>query len=110
MELKKDLNNLQLNADGFLRNSEDWNQFVAEFLAKQEAIELSEAHWEILNFIRQYYFKFKHLPNSRMFISAIRRQLGEDKGNSLYLHRLFPQGPLKYACKIAGLPKPPTCL
>jgi tRNA 2-thiouridine synthesizing protein E len=61
-------------------------------------------------FIRQYYQSFKHLPNARVFTKAIAQQLGAEKGNSRYLHQLFPQGPLKYACKIAGLPKPPTCL
>lgn len=44
------------------------------------------------------------------FTKAIARELGEAKGNSRYLHKLFPEGPLKYACKLAGLPKPPTCL
>jgi len=53
---------------------------------------------------------YKHLPNSRVFIKAIKKAMGDEKGNSRYLHKLFPQGPLKYACKIAGLPKPPTCL
>jgi tRNA 2-thiouridine synthesizing protein E len=87
-----------------------WNRHIALHLAALEAIELSEAHWEILLFIRDYYQKYKHLPNARMFVTAIRKQLGEEKGNSRYLQKLFPPGPLKYACKIAGLPKPPTCL
>jgi len=101
---------LETTDDGFLRDSSLWNQSVAEALASIEALELCDAHWEILFFIRDYYQKFKHLPNARMFAAAIRKQLGEDKGSSRYLQKLFPQGPLKYACKIAGLPKPPTCL
>ena len=101
---------LETTEDGFLRDAEQWSREIAEELAKIEAVELSEAHWEILWFIRDYYKKFKHLPNARMFVAAIRKQLGEDKGNSRYLQKLFPQGPLKYACKIAGLPKPPSCL
>lgn len=101
---------LETSDDGFLRDSGQWSRRVAEELAKIEAIELGEAHWEILLFIQDYYRQFKHLPNARMFVAAIRKKLGEDKGNSRYLQKLFPQGPLKYACKIAGLPKPPTCL
>jgi len=101
---------LETTDDGFLRDAGFWNPSVAEELAKIDAIELSDAHWEILCFIRDYYQKFKHLPNARMFVAAIRKQLGEEKGNSRYLQKLFPQGPLKYACKIAGLPKPPSCL
>lgn len=96
--------------DGFLRDAEQWNRQVADELARLEAIEISQAHWEILLYIRDYYRQFKHLPNARMFVAAIRKQFGEEKGNSRYLQKLFPQGPLKYACKIAGLPKPPTCL
>ncbi len=101
---------LETTDEGFLRDSGQWSKRVAEELAGIETLELSEAHWEILIFIRDYYLTFKHLPNARMFVAAIRKQFGEEKGNSRYLQRLFPQGPLKYACKIAGLPKPPTCL
>jgi tRNA 2-thiouridine synthesizing protein E len=95
---------------GFLVNASDWNETVAVKLAEANRIELSPAHWEIIRFIRNYYLEFKHLPNARVFTKAIAKALGEDKGNSRYLHQLFPDGPLKYACKLAGLPKPPTCL
>ena len=101
---------LETTDEGFLRDAAQWNRRVADELARLEAIEINDAHWEILLFIRDYYQQFKHLPNARMFVTAVRKQFGEDKGNSRYLQKLFPQGPLKYACKIAGLPKPPTCL
>jgi len=101
---------LETTDDGFLRDFTLWDQRVAAELARKEAIELSDAHWEILWFIRNYYKTFKHLPNARMFVAAIRKNFGEEKGNSRYLLKLFPAGPLKYACKIAGLPKPPSCL
>jgi len=100
----------ETNDQGFLVNSADWNEDVAERLAELNGIVLTDAHWEIIRFIRRYYLQFKHLPNARVFTKAVARELGEDKGNSRYLHRLFPDGPLKYACKLAGLPKPPTCL
>jgi tRNA 2-thiouridine synthesizing protein E len=101
---------LETNDQGFLVNSADWNEDVAERLAALNNIELSADHWEIILFIRRYYQQFKHLPNARVFTKAIAKELGEEKGNSRYLHKLFPDGPLKYACKLAGLPKPPTCL
>ncbi|GAB4266182.1 MAG: TusE/DsrC/DsvC family sulfur relay protein [Methylomicrobium sp.] len=100
----------ELTEQGFLVDMTEWNEHVAGELAQQNAIELTEAHWEIIRFIRNYYHQFKHLPNARVFIKAIANQLGKEKGNSRYLHQLFPDGPLKYACKLAGLPKPPTCL
>ncbi|MDD5462717.1 MAG: TusE/DsrC/DsvC family sulfur relay protein [Methylococcales bacterium] len=100
----------ETTGEGFLVNSADWNEEVARRLAELNHIQLSDAHWEIILFIRHYYMQFKHLPNARVFTKAIARELGEEKGNSRYLHLLFPEGPLRYACKLAGLPKPPTCL
>lgn len=101
---------LQTTEQGFLVNRLDWNEEVAKQLALKENIKLNEDHWEVILFIRSYYEQYKHLPNTRVFVKAIARSLGEDKGNSRYLQQLFPDGPLKYACKLAGLPKPPTCL
>ncbi len=95
---------------GFLLNTTDWNEDVAKALALLNDIDLTDAHWEIIFYIRTYYLQYKHLPNARVFTKAIAKGLGEEKGNSRYLHRLFPEGPLKYACKLAGIPKPPTCL
>jgi len=101
---------LEITDQGFLINPADWNEDVAQRLAVLNNIGLSDDHWEIILFIRRYYQQFKHLPNARVFTKAIAKELGEAKGNSRYLHKLFPEGPLKYACKLAGLPKPPTCL
>lgn len=97
-------------SQGFLVNYLDWDEAVASQLAQHENIEITAQHWEIILFMRSYYGQYKHLPNTRMFIKAVAKTLGEAKGNSRYLHQLFPDGPLKYACKLAGLPKPPTCL
>lgn len=101
---------IETTDQGFLVTQTDWNEKVAEQIAALNNIKLGEDHWEIIFFIRHYYQQFKHLPNARVFTKAIAKELGEAKGNSRYLHKLFPDGPLKYACKIAGLPKPPTCL
>ncbi|MGJ0485650.1 MAG: TusE/DsrC/DsvC family sulfur relay protein [Methylomicrobium sp.] len=110
MELKVNEVVLATTDQGFLVNASDWSEAVAVKLAEVNRIELSPAHWEIIRFIRNYYLEFKHLPNARVFTKAIAKAFGEEKGNSRYLHQLFPDGPLKYACKLAGLPKPPTCL
>lgn len=102
--------NVPVNAEGFLLSLDDWNQNIAVAIAAAHSLALTDEHWEIILFIRHYYQTFKHLPNARVFTKAIAKQFGAEKGNSRYLHKLFPDGPLKYACKIAGLPKPPTCL
>ncbi|MFI3157984.1 MAG: TusE/DsrC/DsvC family sulfur relay protein [Methylococcaceae bacterium] len=101
---------LETTDQGFLVNQADWNEDVAQRLAALNNIQLIAEHWEIILFIRRYYQQYKHLPNARVFTKAIAKEFGEAKGNSRYLHKLFPDGPLKYACKWAGLPKPPTCL
>jgi tRNA 2-thiouridine synthesizing protein E len=101
---------IPVNDEGFLRSLHDWNEDVAIAIAALHRLELTPAHWEIILFMREYYQSFKHLPNARVFTKAIAHQFGVEKGNSRYLHQLFPDGPLKYTCKIAGLPKPPTCL
>jgi tRNA 2-thiouridine synthesizing protein E len=98
------------NEQGFLINADDWNEDVAKQLAESNAIQLNAERWEIILFIRHYYDRFQHLPNTRVFTKAIAKELGEHKGNSRYLHKLFPDGPLKTACKLAGLPKPPNCI
>jgi len=101
---------LETTDQGFLCHQDDWDEKIACAMAEADGVTLTEAHWEIILFMRQYYKDYKHLPNARMFVRAIRNALGEEKGNSRYLQRLFPDGPLKYACKFGGLPKPPTCL
>jgi len=101
---------LDVTEQGFLIHRQDWNKAVAEQMAQQEALILVDEHWEILAFIQDYYQQYQHLPNSRLFVKAIAKKLGIEKGNSRYLQHLFPNGPLKTACKLAGLPKPPTCL
>lgn len=101
---------LRLGADGFLLDSQSWGEGTAERLAATIGIRLTDAHWEIVRFIRDYHRRFDHLPNARLFVKAVRKELGEAKGNNRYLHGLFPGGPLKQACLIAGLPKPPGCL
>ena len=96
--------------DGFLIDGRLWNEQVAEQLAGQIPLTLTDAHWEIIRFIREYHHRFQHLPNNRLFVKAVERALGPEKGNSRYLNALFNGSPVRYACLIAGLPKPPGCL
>lgn len=101
---------IETSESGFLLDPLQWSEALALILAAQVKIELSEAHWEIVYFLRDYYFKYNHLPNARLFVKAVQKQFGEAKGNSRYLHGLFPGSAVKYACLIAGLSKPPGCI
>lgn len=106
----KTLATLQCDTDGYLENFSDWNESIAELLAQQENIILSQAHWEILRLVQKFYQEFDHAPSNRPLVRFARDQLGPEKGNSLYLLSLFPSSPPKIAAKIAGLPRPANCL
>ncbi|MDO9242401.1 MAG: TusE/DsrC/DsvC family sulfur relay protein [Rhodocyclaceae bacterium] len=100
----------ETDEEGYLIALGDWNEEVGKFLAQQESITLTDAHWEVINFLRDYYTEFQIAPAVRVLTKAIGKKLGADKGNSQYLYELFPYGPAKQACKIAGLPKPTGCV
>lgn len=95
---------------GFLENLDDWNDEVARQLAAAEHIELTEAHWEIIALLKQFYKEYELSPAMRPLINYIRQNLEDNKANSIYLMKLFPGSPAKIAAKIAGLPKPENCL
>lgn len=101
---------IETTESGFLTDADQWDAGVADMLAERLGIHLEEAHWEVIGYLRAYYSQFNHLPNARMFVKLIQKQLGDEKGNSVYLHRLFPGSAVRSACLIAGLPKPPGCL
>ena len=88
----------------------EWNPEVADYIAKTESITMSDQHWEVVNFLREYFEEYQIAPAVRVLTKAIGKKLGADKGNSEYLYGLFPYGPGKQACKIAGLPKPTGCV
>ncbi len=100
----------EVDEEGYLINLGDWNEDVGNFLAQQEGVAMTEQHWEVINFLRDYYNEFQIAPAVRVLTKAIGKKLGPEKGNSQYLYELFPYGPAKQACKIAGLPKPTGCV
>lgn len=100
----------ELDEDGFLANMDEWDEDIAVELAKTESVEMTDAHWEVINFLREYYAEYKIAPMIRILTKAIGKKLGKEKGNTKYLYELYPAGPAKQACKIAGLPKPTGCV
>jgi len=104
------LEGIALDKEGFLRELSDWTPDVARALAKSENIELTDAHWEIVFLLRDYYQQYDASPAMRPLVKYCSMQLGPDKGKSIYLLSLFPGSPAKLGCKIAGLPKPDNCL
>lgn len=101
---------IPLDKNGYLKNVTDWNEDVANHIASEDDIALTDAHWEVIWFVRNFYLEYETSPAIRALVKAMAASMGPEKGNSRYLHRLFPQGPAKQATKLAGLPKPAKCL
>lgn len=101
---------IETDEEGYLADRNQWSMDAAAAIAVSEGINMSESHWEVVNFLREYYEEYQIAPAVRVLTKAIGKKLGPDKGNSKYLYELFPYGPAKQACKIAGLPKPTGCV
>ena len=98
---------LARDAEGYLFDPEDWDEAVARKLAAEEGIELGEAYWPIINFMRDYWTENRIAPDVRHVVDYLAKQLGLDKkGAKERLFRLFPYGYVKQACKIAGMQRP----
>lgn len=104
------MDNIKLDQEGYLLNLTDWNEDVALHLAQEEGITLTEAHWEIVYLLREFYQEFEVSPAMRPLVKAVAKKLGPEKGKSMYLMTLFPGSPAKIIAKLAGLPKPKNCL
>jgi tRNA 2-thiouridine synthesizing protein E len=95
---------ITVDEDGFMQEPEKWDEKVAAALATTEAVDnLSEEHWKVVNYLRNYYLQFGVAP--------MIRKLCKETGFPLKkIYELFPSGPAKGACKVAGLPKPTGCV
>ncbi|MGJ8689923.1 MAG: TusE/DsrC/DsvC family sulfur relay protein [Gammaproteobacteria bacterium] len=100
---------IPLDKDGYLRNLDDWSPEVAGKLAAEIGISLNDAHWEVIHTLRAFYEAHGLSPATRPFVKLIARELGPEKGRSIYLMKLFPGNPALITSKIAGLPRPSNC-
>jgi len=101
---------IEVDEDGYIQNLDDWTPELAEYLASKDGITLTEKHWEVINFLRDYYQKYQIAPMIKILVKEMAKMFGPDKGNTKYLYGLFPDGPAKQACRYAGLPKPTGCV
>jgi dissimilatory sulfite reductase related protein len=94
----------EVDEDGFLQDPDLWNEEVARLFAKTEGIqEMTDEHWKVVHYLRNYYLEFN--------IAPMIRKVCKDTGFKLKkIYELFPSGPAKGACKVAGLPKPTGCV
>lgn len=94
--------NVQVNAEGYLLDFSQWNREVAEEIAKSEGISLTPRHWEIIEWLQEQVMADKPLS-----IRGIKKSGVLDIKE---FYALFPNGPLKISTKIAGVPKPKSCI
>jgi len=95
---------VEIDEDGFIQDPDVWDEDVAAALAKTEGVEeMTEDHWKIVNYLRNYYLEFGVAPMIRKLVKETKTPLKE-------IYNLFPSGPAKGACKVAGLPKPTGCV
>jgi len=94
--------NIDCNEEGYLTNFQQWNKEVGLEIAKEESITMTDKHWEVIAYLQDQYKKE---------IPLTIRKIGKSGVVSIkeYYH-LFPKGPLKISSRIAGIPKPVSCI
>jgi tRNA 2-thiouridine synthesizing protein E len=97
---------MNLDSEGYLVDPADWNEQVAELLARQEGIALTEEHWGVLRFMRRYYEEHAIPADARFAIKFLAEERGHGAGARKRLFELFPYGYVKQACRIAGMRRP----
>ena len=102
MEIQVNTLNVDRNQEGYLTDFSQWNKEVGEQIAKEEGIEITPRHWEVINWIQEQVKADKALS-----IRGIKKSGVLDIKE---FYALFPGGPLKISTKIAGVPKPKSCI
>lgn len=101
---------ISTDEEGFLSNPSDWTRDVAIALASDERLDMTETHWGLVDYVRDFYEKNQIHPTMHLLVRDLGKTLGksfkEEKAYVNYLYQLFPNDPIRQLCKIAGLPKP----
>jgi tRNA 2-thiouridine synthesizing protein E len=97
---------IETDSEGYLRNLGDWSEEFARAQARQEGLELTKEHWELIHFLRKHFQERGVQPQVRVMIKHFTEVWGPERGNNHYLHALFPiGGPQKQGNRLAGLLK-----
>ncbi|MEW5887999.1 MAG: TusE/DsrC/DsvC family sulfur relay protein [Pseudomonadota bacterium] len=92
------------DAEGYLIHPEDWSEDFARALAREEGLTLTDEHWQVIRFIRDYYHEHRVQPQVRVMIKHFAALWGPERGNNHYLHEIFPRGgPQKQGNRLAGV-------
>ena len=109
-DINKIITNIDTNSPQLADRELDmqgWDEAQGQRYAGQEGIEMSDQHWEVVQFLREHYLKHGPAKNGRELSDTMDKQFA-DQGGRKYLRRLFPDGPVTQGMRIAGLPLPPN--
>ena len=110
MAIESHSRTFETDEEGFLSNPVEWSKDVAIALADDEGIAMTETHWGLIDYVREYYVQNQVHPTMHILVRNLGKSFGktfrEEKAYVKYLYELFPTDPIKQLCKIAGLPKP----
>ena len=101
---------LETDEEGFLTDPDLWSEDAAIELARDEDVDMTETHWGLVDYVREYYLENQVHPTMHALVRNLGKHLGktfhEEKAYVKFLYQLFPRDPVSQLCKIAGLPKP----
>jgi TusE/DsrC/DsvC family sulfur relay protein len=102
--LNLDAHTVELRADGYLKNMNDWTPELAQRMALKEGVTLTEQHWDVLNIMREYYKEYNTSPILKLLRRELAKQYGKDRASIESLDMLFPYGVQKQGSRLAGVP------
>jgi tRNA 2-thiouridine synthesizing protein E len=95
---------IPVDSEGYLINLDDWSEEFANALAQEEGLNLTDEHWQVIRYIRDYHHTHRVQPQVRVMITHFTQQWGAEKGSNHYLHEIFPRGgPQKQGNRLAGI-------
>ncbi len=100
---------IPLDENGHLVNAGDWSEELARLLADSDGIALDGRHWQVIRFIREYFGRYDSVPMPKVLIKVLNKNAGKQQFSVKLLYGLFPDHPLRRACRYAGVPQPAGC-
>jgi tRNA 2-thiouridine synthesizing protein E len=100
---------IEVDEDGNLKCAEDWSEELAIYLSKEDGIELSKDHWEVINCCRWYYLTYQNCPHPKFIVKKLNKGRESEKYTVKYLYELFREQPIMKACKYGGIPFTAGC-
>lgn len=95
---------IEVDSEGYLRHLDDWSEDFARALARREGLTLTDAHWELIRFLRAHWAEHGVQPQVRVMIRHFSERWGPERGSNHHLHEMFPRGgPQKQGNRLAGL-------